>query len=171
MTFSDPYQAYVEGSVFSGNPLGTVIALYEGTIESVRQARFCLATGDILARSKAVSKAVTLLTELLVSLNHQEGAEISANLKRLYSYIQLRILEAHSRKADAPLEEAERLLGTMLEGWREAAEKMEAEARQSKSPSTFESYSYSSPAAQEEESFAYNFFVETPVMAGISATF
>lgn len=124
MSFEHPYQAYVEGSVIGGNPLGLVVALYEGTIAAVRSAKECLAAGDTWGRSKATSKGVELLTELLVSLDHREGGEISANLQRLYSYLQCRLLDAHAAKSLQPLDEAERLLTTMLEGWRGAAEKM-----------------------------------------------
>jgi flagellar secretion chaperone FliS len=124
LTFTDPYQAYVEGSVFSGNPLSMVIALYEGTIDAIRKANECLVTGDAWGRSKAITKAIKLLTQLLVSLDYKQGGEISTNLKRLYSYIQCRLLEAHAKKAEEPLQEAERLLNTLLEGWRVAAEKM-----------------------------------------------
>ncbi len=123
MSFSDPYVAYVEGSVFSGNPLGTVIALYEAALQATRQAKECLLGGDAWGRAKAISKAVEILTELLISLDHKQGGEISANLKRLYSYMQCRLLAAHAQKAEAPMDEVERLLGTMLEGWRGAAEK------------------------------------------------
>ena len=122
MSFSDPYQAYAEGSVYSGNPLHLVVALYEGTIDSIRQARQCLVTGDVLARSVAINKAFALLTQLLVSLDHKQGGEIAANLQNLYSYIQCRLLDGHAQKSEEPLKEAERLLRTMLEGWRVEAE-------------------------------------------------
>jgi flagellar protein FliS len=120
---SDPYGAYVEGSVFNENPLGLVIALYEGTIQAVGRARQCLSGNDAWGRAKAISKAVELLTELLMSLNHKEGGDISANLKRLYSYIQCRLLEAHAQRAQAPMDEVEQLLETMLAGWRGVADK------------------------------------------------
>ena len=123
MSLSDPYGAYVEGSVFSGNPLDLVIALYEGTIQAIGRAKQCLSANDAWGRAKAISKAVELLTELLLSLNHKEGGEISANLKRLYSYMQCRLLEAHAQKTEAPMDEVEQLLETVLGGWRGAAEK------------------------------------------------
>lgn len=132
MSFSDPYLAYVEGSVFSGNPIGMVIALYEGAADAIRQARDCLLSGDVWGRSKAINKGIEILTELLVSLDHEAGGEISANLKRIYSYLQCRLLEAHAQKSEAPLIEAERLLNTMLEGWRGAAEKAATETFQTR---------------------------------------
>jgi flagellar secretion chaperone FliS len=116
--------AYAEGTVLSGNPLEMVVALYEGTIEAVRRAKSCLITGDTWGRAQAISKAVKILTELLVSLDHTRGGEVSQNLKRLYSYMQCRLLDAHSLKSEEHLNEVERLLLSMLEGWRGAADKM-----------------------------------------------
>ena len=117
-------QAYVEGTVLSGNPLEMVVALYEGAIEAVRRARNCLVSGDIWGRAKAISKAVEILTELLISLDHTRGGEVSQNLKRLYSYMQCRLLDAHALKSEEHLSEVERLLLKMVEGWRGAADKM-----------------------------------------------
>ncbi len=124
LSLSNPYQAYVEGDLFGGNPLEMVVALYEGAAFAVRQAKTCLATGDIQGRSKAVNKAFAIITELLASLDHERGGEISANLKRLYSYMQCKLLDSHTQQTKEPLDEVERLLDTMLEGWRLAAEKM-----------------------------------------------
>jgi flagellar secretion chaperone FliS len=117
-------QAYAEGTVLSANPLEMVVALYEGAIEAVGRARNCLLSGDIWGRATAISKAVKILTELLISLDHKRGGEVSQNLKRLYSYMQCRLLDAHSLKSEEHLNEVERLLQGILEGWRGAADKM-----------------------------------------------
>ncbi len=165
MSFSDPYQAYVEGSVFSGNPIGMVIALYEGATDAIRQAKDCLRCGDVWGRSKAINKGIEILTELLVSLDHEAGGEISANLKRIYSYLQCRLLDAHAQQADGPLNEAEGLLNTMLEGWRMAAEKAAAETFQTRTGAA-KSY-YQGSTAQEETASGYGLFNgETAELAG-----
>jgi flagellar protein FliS len=121
MTGSNPYQAYTEGSVFNDQPLRLVVALYEGALDATRQAVSCLQARDIWGRGKAINKGIAILSELLVSLDEQKGGEIAGNLKRLYLYMQRRLIEAHSRQAAPPLLEVEKLLETMLEGWREAA--------------------------------------------------
>ena len=140
MNYNDPYQAYAEGNVYSGNPLRLVVALYEGAIDCVRQAKQCLLTGDVWGRNRAINKASRILTELLVSLDHEKGGEVSANLKRLYGYMQSRLLEAHAQQSREPMDETERLLTTLLEGWLGASEKMEQFAtdspNQSGSPAT-----------------------------------
>ncbi len=118
MLASGQYQAYLHSSVVGGNPMELVIALYEGAIEATRQARQCLEARDIWGRSKAVSKAGNILTELIISLDDEKGGAISQNLKRLYAYMQSKLLEAHIKQSAAPLQEIERLLGTLLEAWR-----------------------------------------------------
>ncbi len=107
--------------MLSNNSLELVVALYEGALNAGRSARLCLAGGDIWGRTKAINKAIAILTELMVSLNHEKGGELAGNLKRLYSYMQCRLIEAHTRKMAAPIEEVEGLLTTLLDGWKQAA--------------------------------------------------
>jgi flagellar protein FliS len=115
--YDDPYRAYVEGSVFSSDPVRLVVALYEGAADAARQARQCLETGDIWGRSKAVSKAVNILTELITSLDHSKGGEISVNLAGLYNYMQRKLMEGHASKSAGAFGEVEKLLKTLLEAW------------------------------------------------------
>jgi flagellar protein FliS len=121
MIGNNAYDAYSEAGMLSQNPMSLVVALYDGAIDSVRTARLCLESGDIWGRTRAINKGVSILTELMVSLNHEKGGDIAANLKQLYAYMQRRILEAHARKSAAPLEEVEKLLQTMADGWKQAA--------------------------------------------------
>lgn len=117
MIQSDLYQAYTEVSVVGSNPIRLVTMLYEGAISACQEIERCFESGDIWGRSKAVTKAVNILTELLLSLNYEKGGEMAANLKRLYSYMQCRLLEAHTRKDRAIPKEVERLLFQLLEAW------------------------------------------------------
>lgn len=112
------YAAYSESSLMGASPLQLVTKSYEGVIGAVQQAQQCFASGDIMGRSKAISKAVNILTELMISLNHEKGGEISVNLKRLYSYMQQRLLMAHTQKMAEPLIEVIGLLSNLLEAWK-----------------------------------------------------
>lgn len=120
-TYDDPYRAYVEGSVLSSDPVRLVMALYEGAVESAREARRCLENGDIWGRVKAVTKAVNILIELTVSLDHKKGGEIATNLARLYNYMQRKVMEGHARKSASAFEEVEKLLRSLLEAWKVVA--------------------------------------------------
>ena len=128
MTLTDPYQAYAEATVVGSNPVRLVVALYEGAVDAVREARQCLRSGDIMLRSRNINKAVKILTELLVSIDQERGGEIGGQLKSLYAYMQSRILAAHCEQSEAPLKEVEGLLTTLLEAWQRVADTNEAES-------------------------------------------
>jgi flagellar protein FliS len=118
----DPYQAYVQNGVVGSNPLQLVIVLYETAIARTREAKSCLETGDVWGRAQAISKAVSILAQLIVSLNPEVGGDIGINLDRLYHYMQRRLQAAHCHKAVEPLLEVENLLCQLLESWYKVAE-------------------------------------------------
>jgi flagellar protein FliS len=124
----DPYQAYLNNNVATGNPVGLVTALYEGAIKAVQEARHCLETEEIWGRSKAISKAVDILTELILSLDHEKGGDLSKRLQELYGYMQHRLLTAHANQEDEPMAEVISLLTNLLDGWYKVGEQLAQEA-------------------------------------------
>ena len=116
------YQNHVEEEVLTANPLRLVQLLYRGALDSIASARRHLRQSDIRARSRAVDKAMAIVTELSRSLNHERGSELSRNLAELYAYVQKLLIQANTEQSDLPLAEAERLLSTLLEGWEACVE-------------------------------------------------
>lgn len=170
MTYSDPYQAYLEGSVFASDPLSLVVTLYEGAIDAVRQAKLCFETDDIFGRSKAVTKGFRILAELTVSLDHERGGQVSANLKRLYAYMQSRMLEAHAQKTINPLMEVEGLLTNMLGAWRMVAER-ERNARRETREMPLADFPAIRSEHVEELPYGGYFYEPAETFAGTAATF
>lgn len=127
---SNKYPAFLDEEVLNATPLKFVHLLYRGALDSIAAARRYLRLGDIRARSKAISKAMGIVTELSLSLNRQAGGELSKNLAELYSYIEILLIKANSEQCDPPLAEAERLLGTLEEAWRICAQSDPASAYQ-----------------------------------------
>lgn len=126
----DPYHAYLDNNVATGTPVGLVMALYEGAIKAVQEARHCLETADIWGRSKAISRSVDILTELVLSLDHEEGGDLSTQLKNLYCYMQQRLLSAHANQEDEPMVEVVGLLTTLLDGWYQVSGKLSKNTRE-----------------------------------------
>jgi flagellar protein FliS len=162
---TDPYQTYLEGSL-SSNPVRLVVALYEGAIDSVRRARTCFDQGDIWGRGQAVSRAVNILAELISSLDHNNGGELSENLKRLYDYMQRRLLEAHASKTKEPFDEVEKLLSDLLSAWVVVAQQSAAPqvVQERESP-------VSNAPAQPEEPLTYAGYLYEPVESFSRAAF
>lgn len=112
------YKKYLEVEVMCADPVKLISLLYRGALEAVGAARRDLEAGAIRERSRQISKASEIISELLHSLDHTRGGEISRTLAELYVYMQGRLIESNSKQIDAPLAEVEKLLLTLLEGWR-----------------------------------------------------
>ena len=115
------YQNYFENEILAADPLKLVQLLYRGALEALECARRHLRSGDIRARSRAITKALAILHELSSSLDHSKGLELSTSLAEMYDYIERLLIDANTRQVEAPLKEAEQLLTTLLEAWQALA--------------------------------------------------
>jgi flagellar protein FliS len=91
--------------------------LYQACSTAVGDARRYLAEGEILARSRSISKACDILLELTGSLDHERGGELSGRLGQLYGYMSARLVEANFQQRDSVLAEVAGLLATLQEAW------------------------------------------------------
>lgn len=109
--------AYLETKVMSADPVELIALLYQTGVSAVQEARRHLAAGEIMERSKAITKATNVLIQLTVSLNHERGGELSRRLASLYEYMLHSLRDAHYRQRDEPLAEVLSVLATLAEGW------------------------------------------------------
>jgi flagellar protein FliS len=111
------YNHYLETEVLNADPVQLVGILYRAAITSVAAARNHLQAGAIRERSSSISHAQKIIHELTFSLDHEKGGKISGSLASLYSYMQVRLIEANAKQTSPPLTEVEQLLSTLLEAW------------------------------------------------------
>ena len=78
-------------------------------------------------KNKNTIKAIRILTELMISLNMEEGQEVALNLSLLYEYIAKRLLQAGRDMATGPYDEAIKLLSPLKEAWEAIASQKVAE--------------------------------------------
>jgi flagellar protein FliS len=110
---------YFEQMILSASPIDLIRLLYQRAIASVADAREHLREGRIRERAQAIKKAYGILTELMISLDMEKAPELASNLRKLYCYMQERLIEANHKQKDGPLEETGRLLTTLADAWRE----------------------------------------------------
>ncbi|HTR38437.1 MAG TPA: flagellar export chaperone FliS [Bryobacteraceae bacterium] len=115
---SNVYRNFLEEEVLSASPVKLVQLLYGSALEAIGAARRYLRQGDIRARCRAITKAMAIVTELSLSLDRDAGGSLSRDLAELYGYVEKLLIEANIRQVDTPLATAERLLTTLLEGWK-----------------------------------------------------
>jgi flagellar protein FliS len=116
----NPYAAQLDVSILTAEPIELVRILYRTALDSVSAARAHLAAGEIKERSQAISKAVSIIHELALSLNPEVEPSLAGTLAELYDYMQRRLLAANFEQSDAPLAEVMGLLETMTDAWYQA---------------------------------------------------
>ncbi len=94
--------------------------LYDGAIRFVGEARDAIARKDVRARTEATGVRSTSCRNCRCTLNVKEGGDIARELDRLYSYISSKLLDV-TRGDAAAAEEIHKLLGTLREGFSQAA--------------------------------------------------
>ena len=112
------YQSYFDNEVLAASPLKLIQLLFSAALDSIASARRHLRRGDILARVRAINKALRIVTELSRCLNHEVGGDLSRRLAEIYAYVIRLLIEANATQREAPLADAERLLSTLDEAWR-----------------------------------------------------
>ncbi len=128
----NPYAQYQNMQVDSASPEKILIMLYEGAINFSRIALDRMENNDIAGKGKYIGKALAIVTELMNTLNHDVGGDISLNLERLYVYMIGEFTAANLNNSASSLENAINVLTILRDGWTEAVAllKKEREAGQ-----------------------------------------
>lgn len=113
--------AYRTVGARSSSPLELVVMTYDGAIGFLQQARDAHERKDLWGRARCTSKALALIGELRNTLNLEEGQDLAFELDRLYDYMMTRLLDVTTKRDPSGLEEVQRLLGTVREGWAQIA--------------------------------------------------
>lgn len=114
-------QAYIQTQVSSRSPLELVVLLYEGLIRFTGEARSAIERRDLVAKRTAMSRALSVLSELQSTLNMSEGGELAESLDNLYTYINGRLLDGSMQNNVEPLDETLKLAATLRDAWSEIA--------------------------------------------------
>ena len=114
-------EAYRQTEARSRSPLELVVMLYEGALRFMNEAMAEDAAGEIGRRGRAISRVIAIIGELQSTLNVAEGGNLAAELDRLYTYMQQRLLDVTAKKDAAALPEVLKLLTTLREAWTQIA--------------------------------------------------
>jgi flagellar protein FliS len=97
-----------------------VIMLYEAAIQNVKKAALAIEKKDIATKGSAIGKAHDIINELLNTLDFEVGGKIAEDLERLYNFMTEQLVKANIETSKEPLQTVQKLLETLLEGWKGA---------------------------------------------------
>ena len=117
----DPYAHYRQQAASTASPAQLVLMLYDGALAEISRAQLALtAPADGSAAHEALSRAQRIVLELTVTLDHERGGDVAANLAQLYGYVTDRLVEANVAKDATPLSSATGVLRDLRDAWAQA---------------------------------------------------
>jgi flagellar secretion chaperone FliS len=112
------------GLVVDASPTRLVQIMYEEVLTQLIIAQGCmtritnnLPLNEIVAKGKAMSKAIRLINQLNGTLDMERGAEIAANLRSLYVYMLARLTLANATLDASIVGEVITLVRKVKSGW------------------------------------------------------
>ena len=126
----NPLKAYqavgLDATVATASPHKLILMLFEGTKQALVIAKAGMEEKDIPKKGMAISKAIDIiLNGLRVSLNMEEGGDLSQDLYALYDYMARRLLHANLHNDLAALDEVSHLLGEIHSAWIEIGDQVD----------------------------------------------
>ena len=117
----NPWNSYRNVAMQTAPKGQLVLMLFDGAIRFLEQARLGFQKDDPAEFNQTISNNVLhaqeILHELNVSLNLELGGELAANLRRLYDYLDRRLMESNLKKDPAGITETLERLGVLREAW------------------------------------------------------
>jgi flagellar protein FliS len=114
---TNPYNQYKQTQITTANQGKLIVMLYDGAIKFLNIALDNLNPKTYDVVNTNIIKAQDIITELLLSLNMDEGGEISQNLFNLYMYFKKQLLEANIKKDGEIITQILKLLKELREAW------------------------------------------------------
>ncbi|HOJ99937.1 MAG TPA: flagellar export chaperone FliS [Termitinemataceae bacterium] len=136
MAYQNALSAYKETRVRTASPGKIVVMLYDEAIKQLDRGQELLhqyhsATkkdpSKIEHINKAIIKARDIITELMVSLDFEQGGEIARNLFSLYTWFNRELLEANLAKDEERVRAVRDMMNELRGAWQEIVSKAETE--------------------------------------------
>ena len=112
---------YQQNDVANMSPARQVVFLYGHVLASLRQASRHLAQKDVEARERSMNKARDIISELLCTLDFDNGGQIAQNLAGLYSWFIDETFQIEATRDGVRLTKLIGLVGELHGAWEQAA--------------------------------------------------
>ena len=122
MITSNPWKSYKQIATQTAPPGQLVLMLYEGAIRFLDQSLTGFDMDDPAEANQTINnnvlRAQDILTELNFSLNVELGGELAMTLRRLYEYLDRRLVDSNINKTPEGIKEAISRLSVLRDAWK-----------------------------------------------------
>jgi flagellar secretion chaperone FliS len=113
--------AYKQQSILTAPPGRLVVMLYDGCVRFLFQSAYAMREGNRKVSQERLRRAEAIIDELRVTLDHDKGGEIAANLDALYGFSRSHLIKAWAEQDAAKIDEVSRLIGELRDAWAQIA--------------------------------------------------
>jgi len=124
LAYNNALSTYKETKVKTAGQGQLIIMLYDEAVKQLTRAVELMVSnnnkkepGKIEQISKAVMKTEEIITELMVSLDFEQGGEISKNLFALYSWFNRELLEANITQGTDRIKIVRDMIADLRDTW------------------------------------------------------
>ncbi|HWI07585.1 MAG TPA: flagellar export chaperone FliS [Solirubrobacteraceae bacterium] len=121
------HASYRESAILTAPPEQLVIMLYDGCHRFLLQAIAAMTAGNAAEAGERLGRATAIIDELQSSLDLSAGA-IAQRLDGIYVFCRRHLAEGLCERDPSKLEQVDRLLRQLRDGWAQAAAAMAAAA-------------------------------------------
>jgi len=111
-------QAYQKSAVHTMDQRKLIVMMYDGAIKFITLAIRRMGEQDRYGSHTNLSKAKSIIAELMASLNMDQGGDIAANLQKLYIYMFNELIESNINLDANKAEHVLSLLKELREAWK-----------------------------------------------------
>jgi flagellar secretion chaperone FliS len=121
-TYKNSFNAYQTTQVTTATPQKILIMLYEGAIKFIIIARQRMIEKKIAEKGKYIGKAIAIVSELMNTLDHDQGGQLAVDIENLYMFVNDKLIEGNIKNDIQCLDDAEKILKTLLTAWQDVIE-------------------------------------------------
>ena len=118
---SNPWKSYQQVATQTAPPGQLVLMLYDGAARFLERAMAGFEVDDPAESNQAINnnilRAQDIIFELNVTLNVEQGGELAMTLRKLYAYMDRRLMEANLKKDKATLKEVHGRIVVLRDAW------------------------------------------------------
>ena len=118
---SNPWKSYQQVATQTAPPGQLVLMLYEGAARFLERAMAGFDLDDPAESNQTISNNILrtqdIIFELNVTLNIEQGGELAMTLRKLYDYMDRRLMEANLKKDKATVKEVHGRLVVLRDAW------------------------------------------------------
>jgi len=118
---TNPWKSYQQVATQTAPPGQLVLMLYDGAAKFLERALTGFSLEDPAEFNQTINnnilRAQDIVFELNVTLNIRDGGELAMTLRRLYDYMDRRLVEANMKKDKSIIEEILRRVIVLRDAW------------------------------------------------------